>query len=126
MLRFHGIPESIAPLCSVLYANLARIYRFPVRSEPRVLSEITTVIGAALPPFPAPGDTSLDKAFRIGERVKVRVRAQSFNTLNYMEFNAIGSTYGFNAAGTNTNTTTGQYTSTLQPRQGAVSVRVEF
>jgi hypothetical protein len=34
MLRFQGMTESIAPMCSMLFANLARIYRFPVGSGP--------------------------------------------------------------------------------------------
>jgi hypothetical protein len=71
-------------------------------------------------------DLNLDKAFKVGERVRLRLRMQAFNTLNHTEFNTIGSTYSFNTAGTNTNTTTGQYTNTLNPRQMAVTVRVEF
>jgi hypothetical protein len=31
---FQGMTESIAPMCSMLSANLARIYRFPVGSGP--------------------------------------------------------------------------------------------
>jgi hypothetical protein len=71
-------------------------------------------------------DLNLDKAFKVGERLTFRVRLQAFNALNHTEFNAIGNTYSFNAAGVNTNTTTGQYTSTLNPRQCALSVRAEF
>ena len=33
-LRFQGMTESIAPMCSTLLTNLARIYRFPVGSGP--------------------------------------------------------------------------------------------
>jgi hypothetical protein len=33
-LRFQGMTESIAPMCSTLDANLARIYRIPVGSGP--------------------------------------------------------------------------------------------
>ena len=38
----------------------------------------------------------------------------------------IGTTYSFNAANVNTNTTTGQYTSTLNPRQQELSIRAVF
>src|SRR5271165_4351601 len=34
MLRFQGMAESIAPMCSLLLTNLARIYRIPVGSGP--------------------------------------------------------------------------------------------
>src|SRR5580698_140044 len=33
-LRFQGMTESIAPMCSTLLTNLARIYRIPVGSRP--------------------------------------------------------------------------------------------
>jgi len=33
-LRFQGMTESIAPMCSTLLTNLARIHRFPVGSGP--------------------------------------------------------------------------------------------
>ena len=33
-LRFQGMTESIAPMCSTLLTNLARIYRIPVGSGP--------------------------------------------------------------------------------------------
>ena len=34
MLRFQGMAESVAPMCSTLLTNLARIYRVPVGSGP--------------------------------------------------------------------------------------------
>ena len=34
ILRFQGMTESIAPMCSTLLTNLARIYRIPVGSGP--------------------------------------------------------------------------------------------
>jgi hypothetical protein len=34
MLRFQGMTESIAPMCSTLLTNLARIYRIPVGPGP--------------------------------------------------------------------------------------------
>jgi hypothetical protein len=34
LLRFQGMTESIAPMCSTLLTNLARIYRYPVGSGP--------------------------------------------------------------------------------------------
>jgi hypothetical protein len=71
-------------------------------------------------------DLTLEKAIPIAERRVFKIRWQAFNVFNHAEFNAIGSTYTFNAAGANTNTTTGQYTSTLNPRQMVLTVRFEF
>jgi hypothetical protein len=71
-------------------------------------------------------DTSLDKKVSIKERVALRVRFQAFNIFNHTEFNRIGSTFQWNAAGTNLNTTTGQFTSTQPARQMALTARIEF
>jgi hypothetical protein len=71
-------------------------------------------------------DMSLDKAISLGERRVFRIKWQAYNVFNHAEFNAIGATYTFNAAGLNTNTQTGQYTSTLNPRQQVLTLRFEF
>lgn len=71
-------------------------------------------------------DMALDKSVFIKERVRLRIRWQAYNVFNHAEFNAYGATYTFNAAGVNTNTTTGQLTSTLNPRQQALTCRIEF
>jgi len=62
----------------------------------------------------------------LGEKRVFRIKWQAFNVFNHTEFNNIGSTYSFNASGANTNTTTGQYTSTLNPRQQVLTLRFEF
>ena len=56
----------------------------------------------------------------------LRLRFQAFNVLNHTEFNKIGTTYQWNAAGLNLNTTTGHFTGTQPPRQMALTARVEF
>jgi len=71
-------------------------------------------------------DLSIDKAFSVKEKVTFRVRFQAFNALNHTEFNSVGTSYSFNAAGVNTNTNTGQMTGTLNPRQCALSIRAQF
>jgi hypothetical protein len=71
-------------------------------------------------------DMALDKTLTIKEKLHLRIRWQAYNVFNHAEFNAFGSTYSFNAAGVNTNTTTGQYTSTLNPRQQELSIRAVF
>jgi hypothetical protein len=71
-------------------------------------------------------DMALDKSVLIKERVRLRIRWQAYNVFNHAEFNAYGTAYTFNAAGANTNTTTGQLTSTLNPRQMALTCRIEF
>lgn len=71
-------------------------------------------------------DMALDKVIPLGERRVIRIKWQAFNVFNHPQFNAIGSTYTFNAAGVNTNTQTGQFTSTLNPRQQVLTVRFEF
>jgi hypothetical protein len=71
-------------------------------------------------------DTSLDKKIPIREKLALRIRFQAFNVFNHTEFNAMGSTFLFNAAGANTNSTTGQYTGTQPPRQMALTLRLEF
>ena len=71
-------------------------------------------------------DAAMDKKVSIKERVALRVRFQAFNVFNHTEFNRIGTTYTWNAAGVNLSTTTGQYISTQPPRQMALTARVEF
>jgi len=71
-------------------------------------------------------DSALDKKISIKERVALRLRFQAFNIFNHTEFNRIGTTYSWNAAGTNLNTTTGQFTGTQPQRQMALTARIEF
>jgi len=71
-------------------------------------------------------DTTLDRRILIKERLAIRLRFQAYNLLNHAEFNGIGTVYQFNAANSNLNTTTGQYTGTQPARQLALSTRIEF
>ena len=71
-------------------------------------------------------DAALDKKIAIKERVALRLRFQAFNVFNHTEFNAIGTTFNWNAAGANLSTTSGQYTGTQPARQMALTARVEF
>jgi hypothetical protein len=71
-------------------------------------------------------DMALDKQIVVSEKLRFRIRWQAYNVFNHAEFNNFGSTYTFNASGVNTNTQTGQYTSTLNPRQQELSIRAVF
>jgi Carboxypeptidase regulatory-like domain/TonB-dependent Receptor Plug Domain len=71
-------------------------------------------------------DMALDKTVVVHERLRFRIRWQAYNVFNHSEFNAYGTSYSFNAANVNTSTTTGQYTSTLNPRQQELSIRAVF
>ena len=55
----------------------------------------------------------------------IRVRVEAYNIFNHTEFQAIGTTYSFSGT-TNTNTLTGQYTSTYSPRLMSMTLRIEF
>jgi hypothetical protein len=71
-------------------------------------------------------DAALDKRVSIKERLALRLRFQAFNVFNHTEFNRIGTTFQWNAANVNLNTTTGQFTGTQPPRQMALTARLEF
>jgi hypothetical protein len=71
-------------------------------------------------------DMALDKAIPLGEGRYIRIKWQAYNAFNHTEFNQMGTTFSFNAAGVNTNTQTGQYTSALNPRQQVLTLRFEF
>ncbi|MEO8596736.1 MAG: TonB-dependent receptor [Candidatus Solibacter sp.] len=71
-------------------------------------------------------DLTIAKVFRVGEARTLGINFQTYNVFNHAQFNAIGSTSAFNAAGLNTNQTTGQYTATAPPRQVAISARFQF
>ncbi len=86
----------------------------------------TTGLGIFHQPSTVNFDMELDKFIPLGERRRFVIKWQVFNAFNHTEFNAIGSTFSFNTAGVNTNTTTGQYTSTLNPRQMVLTARFEF
>src|SRR3984893_16194630 len=58
ILRFQGMTESIAPMCSTLLTNLAWIYRIPVGSGPgpearRKETRLPIVATSSGRPFPA-------------------------------------------------------------------------
>ncbi len=71
-------------------------------------------------------DASLDKEIKVKERMQIHLRFQAFNVFNHTEFNAIGTSFQWNAAGVNQNTTTGQYTNTQPQRIMALTARLTF
>ncbi|HUB32035.1 MAG TPA: carboxypeptidase regulatory-like domain-containing protein [Bryobacteraceae bacterium] len=71
-------------------------------------------------------DASLDKQIQVKERMKIHLRFQAFNVFNHTEFNTMDSTFKWNAANVNQDTTTGQFTNTQPQRIMALTARVEF
>jgi hypothetical protein len=96
------------------------------RARESVAGAVELGLGIFRQPTTVNFDMSLDKVIPPGEKRVFRIKWQAFNVFNHTEFNAVGSTYSFNAAGGNTNTTTGQYTSTLNSRQMVLTLRYEF
>lgn len=78
----------------------------------------------------APGinnwDVSLTKKFPIGEQRYVQFRSEFFNAWNHPQFSAMDTALTFNAAGTQTNPTAGQYTAARPARQIQLSLRVVY
>jgi hypothetical protein len=73
-------------------------------------------------------DMALDKTLNLGsnEKRQLRVRFEAYNVFNHPEFTNYGTSYTFNAAGVNTNTTTGQSTVDNQARVCQLTVRLNF
>jgi hypothetical protein len=72
-------------------------------------------------------DLTITKVFTLGERGRtVGISLQAYNVLNHTEFNTIGTTYTFNAAGVNTNSTTGQATGAQPNRQVVLTAKFQF
>jgi hypothetical protein len=72
-------------------------------------------------------DLTINKAFSLGEKGRsLQINFQAFNVFNHTEFNTIGTTYSFSAAGVNTNTTTGQYTNAQPNRQVVITAKFAF
>jgi hypothetical protein len=72
-------------------------------------------------------DMTLMKKIPLGksETRAIRIRIEAYNIFNHTEFQAIGTTYSFSGT-TNTNTQTGQYTSTYSPRLMSLTMRIDF
>jgi hypothetical protein len=90
----------------------------------------TTGLGILRQPTTVDFDMALDKVIPLGEKRVIRLKWQAFNVFNHTEFNAVGTAFTFGNSGglpgANTSTTTGQYTSTLNPRQMVLTIRFEF
>jgi hypothetical protein len=81
--------------------------------------------------FRGPGinnwDTSLFKNFAIrGERVRGQLRVEAYNIFNHTNFNGVDITARFDAAGQQTNTTFGHYSSAQFPRRLQMVLRFSF
>jgi hypothetical protein len=85
-----------------------------------------------MPTFPIRGpgvnnwNTSVFKNFIIKERLFFQFRAEAYNTFNHTQFQGVDNAIQFNAAGVNTRASSGQITSTRDPRIMQLAVRVTF
>jgi len=72
-------------------------------------------------------DMTLARRIVLGksEARAIRIRIEAYNVLNHTQFRTIGTTYSFSGT-TNTNTQTGQYTETYNPRCLSTTLRFEF
>ncbi len=84
-------------------------------------------IGTLRQPAWSNWDMTLAKKIQVGknERRILSLRIEAYNIFNHTEFSTIGTTLTLSGA-TNTNTTYGQYTATLSPRQMSTTLRFEF
>lgn len=81
--------------------------------------------------FRGPGinnwDTSFFKNMPFFEgRLRAQLRAEAYNLFNHTQFNAVDTTATFNAAGTQTSGTFGQYSGAANPRQLQLALRLMF
>ena len=87
-------------------------------------------VGRALPDVRAPGlfnmDLSLIKETRIGERLRLQVRAEAFNVLNHTNLAFPNMSFGAGADGKNNNAAFATITSARDARIGQVALKLIF
>ena len=72
-------------------------------------------------------DLTLTKAFPLrGESRSLSMQLQAYNVFNHTQFTGINTSYSFNAAGANTNETTGYISGAGSPRNLVISARFSF
>jgi hypothetical protein len=70
---------------------------------------------------------SLFKVFRFGKESRnLELRWETYNTFNHVNFTSIDTAARFNAAGTQTNPTFGQYTADAAPRRMVLAAKIRF
>jgi hypothetical protein len=97
-------------------------------AEPAVGTIGTAGVNIMYGPGYANFDMSLSKSVPVGlgEKRRLHLRLEAFNVFNHVEFSGINSSFTFNAAGVNTNASTGQYTSDRGPRILSLELRFQF
>ena len=72
-------------------------------------------------------DMSLFKTFAVhGERWKMQVRAETYNTFNHSQFSALDAAAQFNALGQQLNARFGEFTAARQPRRMQLALRLSW
>ena len=71
-------------------------------------------------------NTSIFKNFKVRERLNIQFRAKAYNAFNHAQFNGVDTTVQYNAAGVNTRSSTGNITSTRDPRIMQFALRLNF
>ncbi len=93
--------------------------------------QVGTIGNAAKDLFRGPGinnwDMSLFKRISLpGERLKLQLRVETYNTFNHTQFSNLDTAAQFNAAGQQTNARFGEFTAARQPRRMQVALRFNF
>jgi hypothetical protein len=71
-------------------------------------------------------NTSIFKNFRVRERLNIQFRAEAYNAFNHTQFNGVDTTIQYNASGVNTRSSSGNITSTRDPRIMQFALRLNF
>jgi hypothetical protein len=71
-------------------------------------------------------DLTVNKDFKVKERLRFRIQFEAFNAFNHTQFSAVNTTARFDAAGAQVNGQFGNFTAARTPRNGQASLRVTF
>lgn len=71
-------------------------------------------------------DLAIYKNFRVTERIRMQFRTELFNAFNHTNWNTVGTTATFNAAGVQTNADFGRVLTALEPRQIQLGLKLNF
>ena len=93
--------------------------------------QIGTIGNSAKDLFRGPGinnwDMSLFKTFTLsGERLRLQVRAETYNTFNHTQFSSLDTSAQFDATGRQLNARFGEFTAARQPRRMQLALRLNW
>ncbi len=93
--------------------------------------QVGTIGNAAKDLFRGPGinnwDTSMFKTFAVhGERWKMQIRMETYNTFNHTQFSGLDAAAQFDARGQQINARFGEFTAARQPRRMQLALRLNW